>query len=55
MYKPGKSIPVADTLSRAPIENEIYAINNLKFSTIKNERLREIRTETQNNETMTQS
>ena len=49
MYKPGKSIPVADTLSRAPIESErdeIYTINNLKFSPIKDEQLREVRTET---------
>ena len=55
MYKPGKYIPVADTLSRAPIENdrdEIYAINNPKCSPIKDEWLREIRTEIQNNETM---
>ena len=55
-YKSGKSIPIADALSRAPLLNsikqEIISVNNLSFTPIKESRLQEIRDKTNSDESL---
>ena len=55
-YKPGKSIPIADALSRAPssksVKSELVSVNNLSFTPIKESRLKEIRDKTNGDETL---
>lgn len=55
-YRPGKDIPVADTLSRAPTSSESreesVRVSNVTFSPIKPDRLNNIRTETMKDETL---
>ena len=57
IYKPGKQIPVADALSRAPLpekpNTEVVSVNNITFSPIRPERLDQIRAATQNDVTLT--
>ena len=56
VYKTGTSIPVADQLSRSPLntgtERNDEVVNNLSFSPIPTERLDEIRTETSKDATL---
>ena len=48
-YQPGKSIPVADALSRAPLNDktksaeEVFTVSNVNFSPINSSRLNDIR------------
>ena len=55
-YKPGKEIPVADTLSRAPTgkptATEVVSINNIHLTSIKEDKLDEIRGATLNDATL---
>ena len=55
-YKPGKDIPIADALSRAPVNSskseEIISVNNLSFTSFKASRLYEIRMKTQSDDTL---
>ncbi len=57
-YKPGTSIPVPDTLSRAPLEDkpttETVSVNNVSFIPIKDKRLEEIRNATSNDPDLSQ-
>ena len=49
LYMPGKSIPVADTLSRAPVDKSenVHAMSNSATLPLKEERFEEIRRETE--------
>ena len=55
-YKSGKDIPIADALSRAPVNSskseEIIPVNNLSFTSFKASRLDEIRMKTQSDDTL---
>ena len=55
-YRPGKSIPLSDALSRAPtskpIRQEIIFVNNLSFTPAKEPRLQEIRDKTNLDESL---
>jgi len=48
-YQSGKSIPIADALSRAPLtdkissDEEIFTVSNVNFSPINSSRLNDIR------------
>jgi hypothetical protein len=57
-YKPGKSIPVADALSRAPLPDQgnaqDQATDNIAFIAIKDSRLNDIKCATESDETLTQ-
>ena len=56
-YSPGKTIPVADALSRAPLpssDETTYGVNNLTFSPVKEKPTEEIRAVSQNDEEMMQ-
>ena len=55
MFKSGKSIPVADALSRSPLSdpNEPEFVNdNIAFIAIKDDRLQEIKSATERDETL---
>ena len=56
-YKPGTQIPIADTLSRAPLpgkpDTELVTVNLINFSPIKTNRLDEIRAATALDKTLT--
>ena len=56
VYKPGKNIPLADALSRSPVdsspETEKVHVNNLSYVPVKPEHLEEIRMATQTDETL---
>ena len=56
IFKSGKDIPIADTLSRAPVNNsvskEILSVHNLSFTPFKSSRLGEIRTKTHSDDTL---
>ena len=55
-YKSGKDIPIADALSRAPVNSskseEIISVNNLSFASFKASRLDGIRLKTQSDDTL---
>ena len=55
-YKSGKSIPVADALSRSPLPDtpcsEQVSVNNLSFLPIKSDQLDEIRVATERDESL---
>ena len=55
-YKSGKDNPIADALSRAPVNSskseEIISVNNLSFTSFKASRLDEIRMKTQSDDTL---
>ena len=57
VYRPGKSIPVADTLSRSPLQEtshseQVFTVNNVSLLNIKDHRLNDIRCATQLDRTM---
>lgn len=56
IYKKGTSIPIADALSRAPVDpsEEVNFISNDSYTVVKNDRLEEIRLATEKDETMEQ-
>ena len=49
LYKPGKSIPLADALSRAPVDKSenVHIMSNTATLPLKEERFEEIRRETE--------
>ena len=53
-YRPGKDIPVADTLSRVPTGESSHEemVNNVTFSALKPDRLDSIRRATKQDETL---
>ena len=55
-YKPGKTIPLADTLSRAPLPDkpttELVSVNNISFLPIKVDKMNEIRVATEQDDNM---
>ena len=56
IYKAGKSIPVADALSRAPVENskEFERVQNITHSSINDEVIQEIKLETEKDQALSE-